>query len=108
MPPKQALELMMTGRRVAADEALRLGFVNRVVPVDQLDATVDELAATLASKSPSVLRLGRQAFYDVWDQSSGDALAHLQAMLTVGTGLEDAAEGLAAFAQNRPPTWTGR
>ena len=108
MPPKVALELMMTGRRVSADEALRLGFVNRVVRVAELDENVDELAATLAAKSPAVLRLGRQAFYDVWDQSSGDALAHLQAMLTVGTGLEDAAEGLAAFAQKRPPEWTGR
>src|SRR4051795_7986885 len=52
MPPKKALELMLTGRRVAAEEASRLGFVNRVVPVDGLDAAVDELAATLAAKPP--------------------------------------------------------
>ena len=108
MPPKVALELMMTGRRLSAVEALRIGFVNRVVSVDQLDAAVDELAATLAAKSPAVLRLGRQAFYDVWDQSAGDALPLLQAMLSVATGLDDAAEGLAAFAQKRPPNWTGR
>jgi enoyl-CoA hydratase/carnithine racemase len=108
MPPKQALELMMTGRRVSADEALRMGFVNRVVPVDQLDVATDELAAVLAAKSPAVLRLGRQAFYDVWGQPAAAALSLLQAMLTVGTGLEDAAEGLAAFAQKRPPSWTGR
>ena len=49
MPPKQALELMLTGRMVEAEEALRMGFVTRVVPHDDLDAAVDELAATLAA-----------------------------------------------------------
>src|ERR1051325_10452821 len=52
MPPKTALDLMMTGRRVDASEAQRLGFVQRVTPVDDLDATVDALAADLAQKSP--------------------------------------------------------
>src|SRR5688500_4765497 len=63
MPPKKALELMLTGRRLSALEGERIGFVNRVVPIDQLDATVDELARTLASKPPAVMKLGRDAFY---------------------------------------------
>jgi enoyl-CoA hydratase/carnithine racemase len=108
MPPKRALELMMTGRRVDADEADRLGFVTRVVPVDELDAAVEELAATLAAKSSSVMRLGRDSFYAVWDQSAADALRLLHPMLTVTTELEDAAEGIAAFADKRPPQWRGR
>jgi enoyl-CoA hydratase/carnithine racemase len=108
MPPKRALELMMTGRRVDAQEADRLGFVTRVVPVDGLDAAVDELAAGLAAKSPAVMRLGRDSFYAVWDQSASDALALLHPMLTVTTQLEDAAEGIAAFAEKRPPVWRGR
>jgi enoyl-CoA hydratase/carnithine racemase len=108
MPPKKALELMMTGRRVDVAEADRIGFVTRVVPVDDLDAAVDELAATLASKPPGIMRLGRDSFYDVWDQDAADALRMLHPMLTVTTGTADSAEGLAAFAEKRAPRWTGR
>jgi enoyl-CoA hydratase/carnithine racemase len=108
MPPKKALELMMTGRRVPADEADRIGFVTRVVPVDQLDAEVDSLAADLAAKSPAVMRLGRDSFYAVWDQAADDALRLLHPLLTVTSGTDDTAEGLAAFAEKRSPRFTGR
>ena len=108
MPPKKALELMLTGRRVDAAEADRLGFVTKVVPVAGLDAAVDELAATIASKSPAILKLGRDSFYEVWDRDAADALSHLHPLLTLTTLTEDAKEGLAAFAEKRPPRWQGR
>jgi enoyl-CoA hydratase/carnithine racemase len=108
MPPKKALELMMTGRRIDATEADQIGFVTRVVPVDELDGAVDELAATLASKSPSIMRIGRDSFYSVWDQSMHDALAELHPLLSITTTFEDAAEGITAFIEKRPPRWTGR
>jgi enoyl-CoA hydratase len=108
MPPKRVLELMMTGRRVDAAEAERIGFVTRVVPVAQLDGAVDELAATLSSKSPLILRWGRESFYRVLDMDPDDALAYLQAMLTVTSASEDTAEGVAAFAEKREPEWKGR
>ncbi len=106
--PKKALELMMTGRRIDADEADRLGLLTRVVPAAELDAAAAELTATLADKSPSVMKLGRDSFYAVWGRPAADALALLHPLLTINTGLEDAAEGIGAFLEKRPPNWTGR
>jgi enoyl-CoA hydratase/carnithine racemase len=108
MPPKKVLELQMTGRRVNAEEADRIGFVTRVVPVGELDSAVDDLAGSLASKSPLVLRWGRDAFYRVLEMDGDAALDYLQGMLTVHTQSEDAAEGVAAFAEKRTPEWKGR
>jgi enoyl-CoA hydratase/carnithine racemase len=99
---------MLTGRRVTAAEADRLGFVNRVVPVDRLDEAVDEMAATLTAKSPAVLKLGLDSFYAVWDQDVDTSLRLLHPLLTVTASTEDAAEGIAAFEQKRPPVWKGR
>jgi enoyl-CoA hydratase/carnithine racemase len=107
MPPKKALELMLTGRRVGASEGERLGFVNQVVPPGGLDEAVAALAATLVTKSPLALRLGRDSFYAVWDLAAADALAVLHPLLTLITGTDDAHEGMAAFAEKRPPEWSG-
>lgn len=108
MPPKKVLELMLTGRRVAADEAERIGFVNRVVPVEALDEAVDSLAEALAHKSPAVVKLGRDSFYAVWDQAADEALRYLHPLLTITTHTEDSREGIKAFVEKRPPQWKGR
>lgn len=108
MPRKAALELMMTGRLISADEALKLGVVSRVVQRDELDSVVDEVVAELASKSPAILELGRDAFYAVEDMAFDAALDHLQGGLTEVTMTEDAAEGVAAFMEKRSPVWRGR
>jgi enoyl-CoA hydratase/carnithine racemase len=108
MPPKTALDLMMTGRRVGADEGQRLGFVQRVVRVAELDDAVSALARDLATKSPLIMRWGRDSFYRVLEMDADAALSYLQGMLTITSGTEDAAEGVAAFAEKRAPEWKGR
>jgi enoyl-CoA hydratase/carnithine racemase len=107
MTPKQALELMLTGRRIGADEGLRMGFVNRVVPPGELDDAVGSVAADLAAKSPAVMRIGRTTFYRVVDDLATRALPYLHSQLTIGASLDDAHEGMAAFIEKRPPRWTG-
>ncbi|MEZ5373125.1 MAG: enoyl-CoA hydratase/isomerase family protein [Microthrixaceae bacterium] len=107
MPPKRALELMMTGRRIDAGEADRFGFLTRVVAPGELTAATAELAGSLASSPAGVIALGRDSFYRVVDSSASDAMAHLQSMLSLGSSLDDATEGTTAFLEKRRPNWSG-
>jgi enoyl-CoA hydratase len=108
VPRKLALEMMLTGRRVTAEEAARWGIVNRVVASAELDAAVDTLAGELASKSPVVVRLGKESFRRAQDMGVDDALSYLNAMLTVDLESEDVVEGVSAFVEKRAPDWKGR
>ena len=105
MTPKRALELMLTSRVVEAAEGERLGFVNQVVAPEELDAAVARLCDVLASKPPGVMKLGRDSFYAVVDSAASAALPYLHALLTVTSQTGEAAEGIAAFAEKRPPSW---
>jgi enoyl-CoA hydratase/carnithine racemase len=105
---KVVLDLMLTGRRVAADEALRLGLATRVVSDARLDAEIDELAAQLVSLSPAALRLGKEAVYAMAEMEYGAALRYLREMIVLAASTEDAQEGIKAFFEKRAPVWTGR
>ena len=108
LPRKIALELMLTGRRMDAAEAARWGFVNKVVPAAELDQTVTELTATLASKSGLIAALGKRSFYRAEDMSHSEALEYLAGMLTVCLESEDTMEGVTAFLEKRAPAWKNR
>lgn len=105
MPAKKALELMLTGRRVGAAEAERLGFVTRVVEPEELPRAVDELAEVLARKPPRALRAGRASFYEALDLPARAALRYLHPLLSAAVLTAEAAEGRAAFVERRPPSW---
>ncbi|HEY3211339.1 MAG TPA: enoyl-CoA hydratase-related protein [Actinomycetota bacterium] len=108
VPRKIAVEMMLTGRRVPAAEAGRWGMVNRVVPRVELDDTVDRLVEELSSKSPVAMRLGKESFYRAQDMRLEEALAYLNAMLSVDLQSEDVVEGVSAFLQKREPDWKDR
>ena len=108
LPRAKALELMMTGERISAAEAERLGVVNHVVPATDLDKAVDELATKLASKSPAIMRLGKDAFYAAQDMDFREALDYLHGQLAICLETEDTIEGVTAFLQKRDPQWKGR
>jgi enoyl-CoA hydratase len=105
---KRALELVMTGDRLPAREALGLGLLNRVVPAAELDTAVAALAGKLAGKSQAVLALGRRAFFTAEDLPLPAALEFLAAQLSLNVLAEDAAEGVTAFLEKRPPKWNDR
>lgn len=108
VPPKIALEMMMLGKRIPAAEAAKWGMVNRVVPASDLDSAVDEIIDQLATKSPLILRLGKDSFYTAEDMVFSNALSYLENQLSIGLQAEDVAEGIQAFFQRRPPDWKGR
>jgi enoyl-CoA hydratase/carnithine racemase len=108
VPRKKADEMMLLGNRYSAEEGREIGFVNRVVPDAEFDAAVTEWATQLASKSPLLMRLGKDAATRMRDMPLGDALAYLQAQLTLTLTTEDAREGVSAFFEKRDPEWKNR
>ncbi|GAB4342285.1 MAG: enoyl-CoA hydratase/isomerase family protein [Candidatus Abyssubacteria bacterium] len=105
---KKAAELCMTGERISAAEAERIGIVNYSVPKDLFQQKVSEMAAKLASSSPAVMGLGKSSFYRIADMTMSDALSYLHSQLTINTQVEDLMEGIAAFMEKRKPEWKGR
>ena len=108
VPRKKANELLLLGEHWSAQEALAAGIVNRVVPPAEFDGAVAEWAAKLASKSPVIMRLGKEAMRRQLDMPLDDALDYLRAQLSLALSTEDIVEGVTAFFEKRDPQWKGR
>ncbi len=102
---KRAFEMLTTGAFVEADEAARIGLVNRVVPPEDLAAAAQELAGTIASKLGPVVRIGKRAFYDQAELPLEAAYAHAGRVMVENMMREDTARGIEAFLDKRAPDW---
>ncbi|HET7419867.1 MAG TPA: enoyl-CoA hydratase-related protein [Candidatus Dormibacteraeota bacterium] len=108
IPRKVLLEMEMLGDRWTATQLQSLGVVNRVVPAEQLDSTVKEIAGALAKKSPVAMRLGRDSFYRQQDMDFRAALHYLHGQFLLVSQTEDSREGIKAFFEKREPDFKGQ
>ncbi len=108
VPRKNAMEMLLTGAPVGAEEAARIGLVNRVVAPEALTAETEALARVIASKSPLTLKIGKEAFYDQIEVGLAQAYDHAARVMVENLLARDAEEGISAFVEKRHPTWEGR
>jgi enoyl-CoA hydratase len=108
VPRKRVNEMILLGERLSAEEAVSYGLANKVVPAEEFEGAVAEWAATLASKSPVLMRLGHDAMYRQQDMALDDALEYLRSQLSLTFTTEDIREGVQAFFEKREPQWKGR
>jgi enoyl-CoA hydratase/carnithine racemase len=104
---KRAMEMLLTGTPIDAPTAAEWGLVNRVVPADGLDKAVDELAQAIASASPLVVGMGKEAFYRQIDVDKRQAYDLTKAVMSLNAMAADAREGIGAFLEKRQPKWKG-
>lgn len=107
-PNRVLMEMCLTGEPLSARDALSHDIVNYAVPAEELDAKLDWLVERVASKTPTGIRLGKQALVKIREMSFDTALEYAPFMLANMARTEDAREGFAAFAEKRSPNWTGR
>ena len=102
---RHAMDMLLTGDIIDAEEAKRIGLVNRVVDPGNLDATVSTLATKISKKSPHSIRIGKRAFYQQLNLNLEEAYQHASQTMAENVNAPDAVEGIGAFLEKRPPEW---
>jgi len=102
---KKALEMVLTGDIFSAQEAERLGLVNKVVTPDELEAATMELAAKIAHKSPLAVQIGKTGIYGMSEIPYHQALNYMDELFASLCATKDALEGIEAFLEKRDPIW---
>jgi len=105
--PGFALEMVLSGRMVKADEALRIGLVNRVVPAEELEATVRDLAGAILANGPLALRAAKEAVQDGLQHPLGEGLEIEARLFGALCGTGDQKEGMSAFLDKRKADFRG-
>ncbi|MEO0486613.1 MAG: enoyl-CoA hydratase [Pseudomonadota bacterium] len=105
IPRKHAFEMLTTGDFLTADQARDAGLINRVVAPERLDAETAALAAQIASKLGSAVKIGKEAFYRQIEMPLADAYDYTGAVMVENMAQADTAEGVQAFLEKRPPEW---
>jgi enoyl-CoA hydratase/carnithine racemase len=106
IPPRPAMEMLLTGGPISARRALELSLVNRVVPAAELDAAIKGLADAIIAMSPLVIAKGKRAFYRIEGLDEPAAYERAVAIMTEDALCTDAQEGMSAFLQKRAPIWS--
>ena len=104
--PKKAMEMLLTGRPISAQEALEFGLISRIAPADELEQQVMDLAGQIASASAQTLALGKAAFYQQIEMDRPSAYQFAGKVMVDNLLEDDAKEGITAFLEKRPPVWT--
>jgi enoyl-CoA hydratase/carnithine racemase len=105
---KKAMEMILLGEKLTADQALDMGLITRVVQSDALDKEVSRVVKSLAAKSPIGMKIGKEAFYAMEDMSFEEAVDFLSRKISEVAATEDAREGITAFIEKRKPEFKGR
>ena len=107
VPRKRAMEMLLLGDRLSAEEAARYGLVNRVVAPERVRDEALAMARTIAAKSRLTVAIGKEAFYRQIEMPLAEAYEYAAAVMVENMMAADAAEGICAFLEKRPPVWKG-
>jgi enoyl-CoA hydratase/carnithine racemase len=105
VPRKKAMQMLLTGEMVSAQQAVEWGLLNQAVPLSELKPATIKMAELIASKPASTVKIGKEAFYKQAEMGLADAYDYAASVMTQNMLERDAEEGIGAFIEKRSPNW---